>query len=52
MSAHEPSGAARAELWPKLAAEWPKPVAGPADLAAVQAGSTREFPLLMLTRQD
>jgi deazaflavin-dependent oxidoreductase (nitroreductase family) len=49
--AEELDGTARAELWPKLVAEWPKPVAGSPDLGAAQAGSTRQFPVLMLTRQ-
>jgi deazaflavin-dependent oxidoreductase (nitroreductase family) len=50
--AQELGGAARAELWPKLAAEWPKPVAGSPDLGAAQAGTTRQFPVFMLTRHD
>jgi hypothetical protein len=33
-------------------AEWPKPVAGSPDLGAAQAGTTRQFPVLLLTRQD
>jgi deazaflavin-dependent oxidoreductase (nitroreductase family) len=49
--AQELGDIARAELWPKLVAEWPKPVAGSPDLGAAQATSTRQFPLLMLTRQ-
>jgi deazaflavin-dependent oxidoreductase (nitroreductase family) len=43
---------ARAELWPKLVAEWPKPVAGSPDLGAAQARTTRQFPVFILTRQD
>jgi deazaflavin-dependent oxidoreductase (nitroreductase family) len=50
--AAELDGAARAELWPKLVAEWPKPVDGSPDLGAAQASSTREFPVFILTRQD
>jgi len=50
--AEELGGTARAELWPKLVAEWPKPVAGSPDLGAAQAGTTRQFPVFMLTRQD
>ena len=50
--AQELGGAARAELWPKLVAEWPNPVAGSPDLGAAQAGTTRQFPVFMLTRQD
>ena len=50
--AEELGGTARAELWPKLVAEWPKPVAGSPDLGAAQAGTTRQFPVLLLTRQD
>jgi deazaflavin-dependent oxidoreductase (nitroreductase family) len=50
--AEELSGTARAELWPKLVAEWPKPVAGSPDLGATQAGTTRQFPVFVLTRQD
>src|SRR6266852_7895738 len=50
--AEELAGAARAELWPKLVAESPKPVAGSPDLGAAQAGTTRQFPVFMLTRQD
>jgi hypothetical protein len=41
-----------AELWPKLAAEWPKPAAGSPDLGAAQARTTWQFPVFMLTRQD
>jgi deazaflavin-dependent oxidoreductase (nitroreductase family) len=50
--AEEVGGAARAELWPKLVAEWPKPVAGSPDLGAAQARTTRQFPVFLLTRQD
>jgi deazaflavin-dependent oxidoreductase (nitroreductase family) len=50
--AEELGGAARAELWPKLVAEWPKPVEGSPDLGAAQAGSARQFPVFLLTRQD
>jgi deazaflavin-dependent oxidoreductase (nitroreductase family) len=50
--AEELDGAARAELWPRLVAEWPKPVAGSPDLGAAQARTTRQFPVFLLTRQD
>jgi deazaflavin-dependent oxidoreductase (nitroreductase family) len=50
--AEELDGTARAELWPKLVAEWPKPVAGSPDLGAAQARTTRQFPVFMLTRLD
>jgi deazaflavin-dependent oxidoreductase (nitroreductase family) len=50
--AEELGGTARAELWPKLVAEWPKPVAGSPDLGAAQAKTTRQFPVFMLCRQD
>jgi deazaflavin-dependent oxidoreductase (nitroreductase family) len=50
--AEELGGTARAELWPKLVAEWPKPVAGSPDLGAAQVRTTRRFPVFMLTRQD
>jgi deazaflavin-dependent oxidoreductase (nitroreductase family) len=51
--AEELDGTARAELWPKLVAQWPKPgVAGSPDLGAAQARTTRQFPVFMLTRQD
>jgi deazaflavin-dependent oxidoreductase (nitroreductase family) len=50
--AQELDGTARAELWPKLVAEWPKPVAGSPDLGAAQARTTRQFPVFLLTRQD
>ena len=50
--AEELGDTARAELWPKLVAEWPKPVAGSPDLGAAQARTTRQFPVFMLTRQD
>jgi deazaflavin-dependent oxidoreductase (nitroreductase family) len=49
--AEELGGTARAQLWPKLVAEWPKPVAGSPDLGAAQARATRQFPVFMLTRQ-
>jgi hypothetical protein len=38
-------GAARAMLWPKLAAEAPS-------VGEFQAGTAREIPVFMLTRQD
>jgi deazaflavin-dependent oxidoreductase (nitroreductase family) len=50
--AQELNAAARAELWPKLVAQWPKPAAGSPDLAAAQAKTARQFPVFMLTRQD
>jgi deazaflavin-dependent oxidoreductase (nitroreductase family) len=50
--AQELDAAARAELWPKLVAQWPKPAAGSPDLAAAQARTARQFPVFMLTRQD
>ena len=50
--AEELGGTARAELWPKLVAEWPKPVAGSPDLGAAQAKTTRQFPVFLLTSQD
>jgi deazaflavin-dependent oxidoreductase (nitroreductase family) len=50
--AEELGGAARAELWPRLVAEWPKPAAGSPDLGAAQARTTRQFPVFLLTRQD
>jgi deazaflavin-dependent oxidoreductase (nitroreductase family) len=43
--AEEMTGPARAELWPKLAAEYPT-------LGEHQAKTTRQFPVFMLTRQD
>ena len=49
--AEELCGTARAELWPKLVAEWPKPVAGSPDLGAAQTRTARQFPVFMLTRQ-
>ena len=52
VAAQELDDTARAELWPKLVAEWPKPVAGSPDLGAAQAGTTRQFPVFVLTRQD
>ncbi len=51
--ARELGGTARAELWPKLVAEWPKPgVAGSPDLGAAQAQTTRQIPVFLLTRRD
>jgi deazaflavin-dependent oxidoreductase (nitroreductase family) len=49
--ARELDAAARAELWPKLVAQWPKPAAGSPDLGAAQARTPRQFPVFMLTRQ-
>jgi deazaflavin-dependent oxidoreductase (nitroreductase family) len=43
--ADELASTARAELWPKLAAEHPT-------LGEHQARTTRQFPVFMLTRQD
>ena len=43
--ADELAAAARAELWPKLVAEYPT-------LGEYQARTTRQFPVFMLTRQD
>ncbi len=43
--ADELAGAARAELWPKLVEEYPT-------LAEHQARTTRQFPVVMLTRQN
>ena len=43
--AEELAGTVRAELWPRLVARYPT-------LGAHQAGTTRQFPVLMLTRQD
>ncbi len=43
--AQELDDTARAELWPNLVAEAP-------DLGRIQARTTRQFPVLMLTRQD
>ncbi|HEY3952154.1 MAG TPA: nitroreductase/quinone reductase family protein [Streptosporangiaceae bacterium] len=50
--AAELDGTARAELWPKLVAEWPKPAAGSPDLGAAQTKTTRQFPVIILIRQD
>jgi deazaflavin-dependent oxidoreductase (nitroreductase family) len=50
--ARELDAAARAELWPKLVAQWPKPAAGSPDLGDAQARTARQFPVFMLTRQD
>jgi deazaflavin-dependent oxidoreductase (nitroreductase family) len=44
--AEEVGGAARAELWSKLVAEFP------GQLDAAQARTTRQFPLFLLTRWD
>ena len=43
--AEELQGAARAELWPRLVAEFPA-------VAEHQAKTTRQIPVFMLTRQD
>ncbi len=43
--ADELVGAARAELWPKLVAEYPT-------VGEHQAKTTRQFPVFLLTRQD
>ena len=43
--ADEVAGAARAELWPKLVAEYPT-------VGEHQAKTTRQFPVFLLTRQD
>ena len=43
--ADELAGAARAELWPKLVAEYPT-------VGEHQAKTTRQFPVFLLTRQD
>ena len=43
--AEELDDTARAELWPKLVAEYPT-------LGEHQARTTRQFPVFMLTRQD
>jgi len=51
--ATELGSTARAELWPTLVAEWPKPgIPGSPDLGAAQAKTTRQFPVFLLTRQD
>jgi len=51
--ARELDGTARAELWPNLVAQWPKPgVAGSPDLGAAQARTTRQIPVFLLTRRD
>jgi deazaflavin-dependent oxidoreductase (nitroreductase family) len=50
--ARELDADARAELWPELVAQWPKPAAGSPDLGAAQARTARQFPVFMLTRQD
>jgi hypothetical protein len=41
--AEELGGTARAELWPKLVAEWPKPVAGPLTSAQPKQGPPGSF---------
>jgi deazaflavin-dependent oxidoreductase (nitroreductase family) len=43
--AEELGGTARAQLWPKLVAQYP-------ELGEVQAKTSRQFPVFMLTRQD
>jgi len=43
--AEELHGTARAQLWPKLVAQYPS-------LGAAQASTRRQFPVFMLTRQD
>ena len=43
--AQELDGTARAELWPKLVAEYPT-------LGEIQAKATRQFPVFMLSRHD
>ena len=43
--ADELAGATRAELWPKLVAEYPT-------VGEHQAKTTRQFPVFLLTRQD
>jgi deazaflavin-dependent oxidoreductase (nitroreductase family) len=43
--AEEVGGTARAGLWPELVAQYPQ-------LGEVQATTTRQFPVFMLTRQD
>ena len=43
--AYELARAARAELWPKLVAEYPT-------VGEHQAKTTRQFPVFLLTRQD
>ena len=43
--ADELAGAARAELWPKLVAEY-------RTVGEHQAKTTRQFPVFLLTRQD
>ena len=43
--AQELDGTVRAELWPKLVAEYPS-------IGEYQAGTTRQIPVFMLTRQD
>ena len=43
--AEELGGTARAQLWPKLVAQYPS-------LGEIQAKATRQFPAFMLSRQD
>ena len=43
--AQELDGAARAQLWPKLVAQYPS-------LGEAQAKTTRQFPVFLLTHQD
>lgn len=43
--AEELDGTARAQLWPKLVAQYPQ-------LGETQAKTTRQFPVFLLTRQD
>jgi len=43
--AEELDGTARAQLWPKLVAQYPS-------LGQAQAKTTRQFPVFLLTRQD
>jgi deazaflavin-dependent oxidoreductase (nitroreductase family) len=43
--AQELDGTVRAELWPKLVTEYPS-------IGEYQAGTTRQIPVFMLTRQD
>jgi F420H(2)-dependent quinone reductase len=48
----ELDGTAPRRAMAKLVAEWPKPVTGSADVARAQARTTRQIPVLLLTRQD
>jgi len=43
--AEELDGITRAQLWPKLVAQYPS-------LGEIQATTTRQFPVFLLTRQD